>query len=84
MKEKTPSTCVIDLEKARNRRQVTRALKNILGKTRNGTRKCTAIRVHYMDGTSEVKVIGGKPEEQAEALAKLEAEEAKRKALMEE
>jgi hypothetical protein len=36
------------------------------------------------DGTSEVQMIGGTPEEQAEALARLEAEEAKAKVLMEE
>ena len=84
MKDKAPSTCVMDLEKARNRRQVTRVLQNLLEEARNGTLKCAAIRAYYKDGTSEVKLIGGTSDEQAEALAKLEAEEAKGKALMEE
>jgi len=46
--------------------------------------RCAAIRVFYKDGTTEIKVIGGTPEEQAEALARLEVEEARVKALIDE
>lgn len=84
MNDDTSTTKIEDLDEKRNRRRVTNALNNLLKDTRNGTLKCAAIRLYYKDGTSEVKVIGGKPEEQAETLARLEAEEVKGKVLMEE
>lgn len=77
-------TDIADLENARSRRRLTNTLNNLLDEAVKGTLRCAAIRMYYKDGTNEVKVIGGTLEEQAEALARLEAEEAKGGALMEE
>ncbi|PTQ76069.1 hypothetical protein C8R21_1822 [Nitrosospira multiformis] len=84
MNDDTSSTEVADLDEKRNQRRITDALNNLLEDARNGRLKCAAIRLYYKDGSSEVKVVGGTPEEQAGALAKLEAKETKAKVLMEE
>lgn len=84
MNNDTSSTEVTDLDEKRNQRRVTDALNNLLKDAQNGKLKCAAIRLYYRDGSSEVKVVGGTPEEQAGALAKLEAKETKAKVLMEE
>lgn len=84
MKDDTSTTEIADLDEKRNQRRVTKALNNLLKEARNGTLQCAAIRLFYKDGTSEVKLIGGTLEEQAETLARLEAEEVKGKVLMEE
>jgi hypothetical protein len=80
----TSSTEIADLDEKRNQRRVTDALNNLLKDARNGKLKCAAIRLYYRDGSSEVKVVGGTPEERTEALAQLEAKETKAKVLMEE
>lgn len=84
MNNDTSIVKIIDLDEKRNKQRVAEALNNLLKHARNGKLKCAAIRLHYKDGTSVLKVIGGTPEEQAETIAKLEAEEAKGKAVMEE
>lgn len=84
MNDDTSTTEIDDLDEKRNQRRVTKALDNLLQDARDGTLQCAAIRLYYKDGTSELKVIGGTSEEQAETLARLEAEEAKGKVLMEE
>jgi hypothetical protein len=55
-----------------------------LDEARAGKVKCFASRVYYKDGTSELVVIGGTPEEQAAVRAKLEVMEAEVSALMAE
>jgi hypothetical protein len=77
------------LDEKRNLRRVTDTLNNLLKDARDGRLKCAAIRLYYKDDSSEVKVIGGTPEEQTETLtlARLEAKETKAtkaKVLMEE
>ena len=84
MNDDTSSTEVADLDEKRNQRRVMETLNNLLKDARNGKLKCAAIRLYYKDDSSEVKVVGGTPEEQAEALARLEAKETKAKVLMEE
>jgi hypothetical protein len=80
----TSSTEVTDLDEKRNQRRVTDALNNLLKDAQNGKLKCAAIRLYYRDGSSEVKVVGGTPEERTEALAQLQAKETKAEVLMEE
>jgi hypothetical protein len=66
---------ISDLEKVRSQRRLVNTLNNLVEEARNGTLTCAAVRVYYKDGSSEVKMIGGTPQEQAEVLAKLEAME---------
>jgi hypothetical protein len=82
--DKQSSLVVIDLEKTRNKRRITRTLDNLLADALTGVLTCAAIRVYYKDGSSELKVIGGTPKQQAECRARLEAKEAEWKALREQ
>lgn len=77
-------TGIADLEKVRNQRQLTNTFRHLLDEARAGKVRCFASRVYYKDGTSELVVAGGTPEEQAEVRARLEAMEAEMKALMAE
>lgn len=77
-------TGIADLEKVRNQRRLTNTFRHLLDEARAGKVKCFASRVYYKDGTSELVVAGGTPEEQATVRAKLEAMEAEGKILMEE
>lgn len=71
----TRPTKVADLEKVRKQRRLTNTLRHLLDDARAGKVKCFASRVYYKDGTSELVVAGGTPEEQAAVRAKLEAME---------
>ena len=77
-------TGIADLEKVRNQRRLTNTFRHLLDEALAGKVKCFASRVYYKDGTSELVVAGGTPEEQATVRAKLEAMEAEGKILMEE
>lgn len=77
-------TRIADLEKIRSQRRLTNTLNNLVDEAASGNLRCAAIRMFYKDGTSKIHVIGGTPEEQAEALARLEAEETRVKALIDE
>ena len=77
-------TGIADLEKVRKQRRLTNTLRHLLDEAHAGKIRCFASRVHYKDGTSELIVAGGTPEEQAEVRARLEAMEAEGKVLMEE
>ena len=77
-------TGIADLEKVRKQRRLTNTLRHLLDEARAGKVRCFASRVHYKDGTSELIVAGGTPEEQAEVRARLEAMEAEMEALIAE
>ena len=80
----TRLTEIADLDKVRNQRRLTNTLRHLLDEARAGKVKCFASRLYYKDGTSELVVAGGTPEEQAAVRAKLEAMEAEVEALMAE
>ena len=77
-------TGIADLEKVRNKRRLTNTFRHLLDEARAGKVKCFASRVYYKDGTSELVVAGGTPEEQATVRAEMEAMEAEGKILMAE
>lgn len=69
------------LEKIRLQRRMKKTLTDLLDEAQRGIVKCVAFRVYYKDGISEIKAAGGTIEEQNEALARLEAKEARMKTL---